>query len=138
VPAQSEVYDLLPAFFDGILDVLALQPGSTFTDGYEDAYGYKKLNQFVKAADDIHGAAQISGNPNAYATLVSVGFGLWVDYRGDTAYFTPAQFGMAAFYAKLLASRFVWIYSERMGMMQDDTVNKPYLQVLRQLQKRCR
>jgi len=36
-----------------------------------------------------------------------VGFGLWVDYWGDTAYFTPTQFGMAAFYAKLLASRFV-------------------------------
>jgi len=130
VAAKNGQYDLLPAFIDGILDVLVLQPGSTFTDGYEDAYGYKKLNQFVKAADDIHGVAQISGNPGAYAMLVNVGFGLWVDYWGDTAYFTPTQFGMAAFYAKLLASRFVWIYSERMGMMQDDTVNEPYLQVL--------
>jgi hypothetical protein len=137
VPAKTGEYDLLPAFLDGILDVLALQPGSTFTDGFEDAYGYKKLNQFVKAVDDIQGAAQGSRNPDAYATLVKVGFGLWVDYRGNTAYFTPAQFGMAAFYAKLLASRFVWIYSERMGMMQDDTVNGPYLHALRQLQKRC-
>ena len=137
VPAKTGEYDLLPAFFDGILDVLALQPGSTFTDGYEDAYGYKKLDQFVKAVDDIQGAAQLSRNPEAYAMLVKVGFGLWVDYRGNTAYFTPAQFGMASFYAKLLASRFVSIYSERMGMMQDDTVNGPYLHALRQLQKRC-
>ena len=69
LPARSSEYDLLPAFFDGILDVLALQPGSTFTDGYEGAYGYKKFDQFVNAVDDIHGAAQISGNPDAYATL---------------------------------------------------------------------
>jgi hypothetical protein len=137
LPASSGEYDLLPAFFDGILDVLALQPGSTFTDGYEGAYGYKQFNQFVSAVDDIHGAARLSGNPEAYATLVNVGFGLWADYRGNTAYFTPAQFGAAAFYAKILASRFVWIYSQGMGMLQDDTLNEPYLQALRRLQKRC-
>jgi hypothetical protein len=137
LPVKSGGYDLLPAFFDGILDALTLQPSSTFTDGYEYAYGYKKLNQFVSAADEIHSAALISGNPDAYAKLVKVGFGLWVDYKGNTAYFTPAQFGMATLYAKLLASRFVWIYSERMGMMQDDAVNAPYLQELRRLQKRC-
>jgi hypothetical protein len=136
--AKSSEYDLLPAFFDGILDVLARQPGSTFTDGYESAYGYKKFDQFAKAVDDIQGAKQVSGNPDGYATLVKVGFGLWVDYLDNTAYFTPQEFGMAAFYAKLLASRFVWIYSQRMGMLQDDTVNAPYLQGLRQLQRRCK
>jgi hypothetical protein len=137
LPAKSGTYDLLPAFYDGILDVLALQPGSTFTDGYEYAYGYKKLDQFVNAVNDIHAAAQLSGNPDAYANVVKVGFGLWVDYQGNPAYFTPGEFGLASFYAKLLASRFVWIYSERMGMQQDDTINAPYLQALRQLQKRC-
>jgi hypothetical protein len=137
LPARSGEYDLLPAFFDGILDVLALQLGSTFSDGYESAYGYKKFDQFVNAVDDIYGAAQISGNPDAYATSLKVGFGLWVDYLGNTAYFTPKEFGIAAFYAKLLASRFVWIYSQGMGMLQDDTVNEAYLQALRRLQKRC-
>ena len=89
------------------------------------------------AVDDIHGAALISSNPDAYAMLVKVGFGLWADYQGNTAYFTPAQFGTAAFYAKILASRFVWIYSQGMDMLQDDTLNGPYLQALRQVQKRC-
>jgi hypothetical protein len=135
LPARSSEYDLLPAFFDGILDVLT--PPSTFTDGYEYAYGYKTFDQFLNAVDDIHSAIALSGNPDAYATLVKVGFGLWVDNRGNSDYFTPTQFGMAALYAKLLASRFVWIYSERMGMLQDDTVNAPHLQALRQLQKRC-
>jgi hypothetical protein len=137
LPARSSEYDLLPAFFDGILDVLATQPGSTFTDGYESAYGYKKFDQFVNAVDDIHSAVGVSGNPDAYATLLKVGFGLWADYLGNTAYFTPTQFGMAALYAKLLASKFVWIYSQGMGMLQDDSLNPPYLQALRQLQKRC-
>jgi hypothetical protein len=117
--------------------VLALQAGSTFTDGYEYSYGYKKFDQFVNAVNEIHGAAQISGSPDAYANLVKVGFGLWVDYRGNTTYFTPAQFGLAASYAKILASRFVWIYSEHLDMLQDDTVNGPYLEALRRLQKRC-
>jgi hypothetical protein len=137
LPATNSEYDLLPAFYDGILDVLALAPGSTFTDGYEGAYAYKEFNQFVNAVDDIQSAVRVSGNPEVYATHVQVGFGLWPDYKGNTAYFTPAQFGAAAFYAKLLASRFVWIYSERMGMLQDDALNGPYLQALGQLQKRC-
>jgi hypothetical protein len=63
---------------------------------------------------------------DAYAMLVNVGFGLWADYRG-IPHTSPRRLGPQP-YAKILASRFVWIYSERMGMLQDDTLNTPYLQ----------
>jgi hypothetical protein len=130
LPASSGGYSLFTPFLDGILDVLYQYPGSTLTDGYEYSYGYKQFNQFWKGSSKIKDACGISANPQVCDTLVKVGFGSWVDYQNNQAYFTPEEFRRAVTYAKLLAKRFVWIYSEHINMTSNNQASAPYLDAL--------
>ena len=129
--AINKKYDLLPAFYDGILDVLT--KGSTFTDGYEQAYTFKKFDQFKTGAQKIRDAKSLSGNKEAYDKFVKVGFGLWPDYKGNMTYFSPSDWFKSLVYAKSIAGRFVWVYSEKMPMLKETKDNANHLEILRKI-----
>jgi hypothetical protein len=132
----GDPYSLLPAFYDGILN--ALPPGSTFTDGYEQAYSFKYRDEFKGGAGHIHQAVSLSRNPEAYRQYVRIGFGLWPDYKGNVGQFTAYEWMASLLYAKQYSTRFVWVYSERMPMLTETTENTHHLRTLRALIGACR
>ena len=86
-------YNLLPAFYDGLLE--ALPSGATLVDGFELAYAYKEPRQFAAGYRQIQEAVKISEVPDHYRTKVKAGFGLWIDYLKNPHYFTAEEFRQA-------------------------------------------
>jgi hypothetical protein len=120
----SEPYGLLPAFFDGWLDVL---PNSiTLVDGGESAYLYNDELSFYRMAVEtkVDGQKLVSPeNRTRYRAQVQVSFGIYLD-----AYVNPAsspfridgrgralierlQENLGA--AMRVADEYVWLYGEK-------------------------
>ncbi|MFH1616680.1 MAG: hypothetical protein ABIG61_16550 [Planctomycetota bacterium] len=127
---DKSTFGLLPAFLDGLLD------GSeelTIIDGYEDAYPYRRYEQFVEGKRKIREAAKFSVDPKRYNKRVQACFGLWIAYGGtwdkedfDKNYFTPEEFEHSLHYALLLADQYVWVYGGGAKLWANGTLPKEY------------
>jgi hypothetical protein len=113
---------LLAPFLDGMVD--QAKGHSQFIDGHELSYGYREATEFVRARDTItREAATIAADPTKYASAVSVGFGLWLDYDWrqfgwktsgvDANYFSPGRLETSLRAALEQCDEYVWLYSEK-------------------------
>jgi hypothetical protein len=114
-------YGLLAPFLDGMLD--AARGRTRIVDGYERAYGYKTVAEFIGARKSMtEELLPIVCNPDKYQSLFSLGFGIWMDRdwrkRGwDTEdftknYFSPETLASSVEQALRISDEYVWIYSE--------------------------
>jgi hypothetical protein len=125
--SQSE-YNLLPAFYDGLLETLP--PGATLIDGFELAYAYKEARQFAEGYRRIQEAVKISAVPEQYRKKVKAGFGLWIDYQKKPNYFTGEEFRRAVGSALEISDEYVWIYSETVGFFPPSRLEPQYIEAL--------
>ena len=115
-------YGLLVPFLDGMVDVA--NAGARLVDGYEPAYFHNKDTARFAAAyrmltEDL---LSVVADPRRYRRLLSVGFGLFLDYDpdgrrwngvdGSANYYTPGEFETSVRAALAVADEYVWIYTE--------------------------
>lgn len=115
-------YGLLVPFLDGMVD--AARGRTRVVDGHEPAYFHNKdLATFASAyrmlTEDL---LPIVADPTRYRRLLSVSFGLFMDYDprerrwngvdGSANYYTPADFEASVRAALDIADEYVWIYTE--------------------------
>lgn len=120
--------DLWPSFVNGILDVIPAE--AKFVDGNEHAYHGEAIKHdfYVKSFNQRHGLLALVAPENRakYKTMLSVGFGLYLDsYTNEkspkhTWYYGPAEDGsrLTRFernfeQAARVSDEYVWIYGER-------------------------
>jgi len=130
---QKTPYNLLPAFYDGLLETLP--SGATLVDGYEPAYGFKEPGQFAAAYRQIQDAVKISEVPDHYRTKVKAGFGLWIDNQNNPQYFTPETFRQAVSAALERSDGYVWIYSQGVRFFPPSGITPSYIEALRSTQE---
>jgi hypothetical protein len=121
-------YNLLPAFYDGLLE--ALPSGATLVDGFEPSYAYKEARQFAAGYQQIHDAVKISEVPEHYKKKVKAGFGLWIDYQKKPNHFTGEEFRRAVTSALETSDGYVWIYSETVGFFPPYGLDRSYIEAL--------
>jgi hypothetical protein len=129
-------YALLPAFLDGLLDVLP--PGAVLHDGYEFSYGFKRRWHFVAGRQRVlQDAMSLSAVPERYRQHVRTGFGLMLDYQDRPDYFTPAELQRSLEYALELSDGYVWLYSQRVGLFPPAGPMRAYLPVIADAKRRA-
>jgi len=129
-------YGLLAPFLDGM--VQAATGRTRLVDGFELSYGYKQPERFVRARTMVQvDLLPIVQDPEKYAQLFSLGFGLWMDndwrkQGWNTAdfsknHFTPDAFETSSRAALQHCDEYVWIYSEtpRWWSSQSNSVKLP-------------
>jgi hypothetical protein len=121
-------YNLLPAFYDGLLETLP--SGATLVDGFELAYAFKEPRQFAAGYRQIQEASKISEVPDHYRMKVKAGFGLWIDYRKNPHHFTPENFRQAVRGALERSDGYVWIYSEGVRFFPPSGLEASYIKAL--------
>jgi hypothetical protein len=126
---EDTAYSLLPAFYDGLLEVMPAR--ASLVDGYESAYAFKERQQFVDAYRRIRqDAVRLSAVPDLYHNKVRAGFGLWLDYRRQHDYFTPAEFRQAVSTALAISDGYVWIYSQGLSFFPLGGVDPSYIDAI--------
>jgi len=121
-PLADCQYTLLPALLDGMIE--AARGKTRIVDGCEAAYSFKDLSSFERQYKTMkEGLLPIVAEPKKCQSVVSLGFGLWMDYDShkkpwDTNdfsknYYTPAQFEASVRKALQVADEYVWIYTEQ-------------------------
>jgi hypothetical protein len=133
--ANPQSYDLLAAFYDGILD--GLPTNGRLIDGFEQAYGYKSQGQFLAGRTAVWAARDLSAVPDLYTQHVRVGFGLWADYLNTLTYFTPQSLAEAVQTAATVSDGWVWIYSEIIALLWETPEASAYRESLRALRRGC-
>jgi hypothetical protein len=135
VQAQPQGYDLLAAFYDGILE--GLPPNGQLIDGFEQAYSYKSQAQFLGGRALIWAARNLSAVPDLYTRHVRVGFGLWADYQNALTHFTPGSLADAVQTAASVSDGWVWVYSETIALLWETPEGSAYRQSLWALRRGC-
>ena len=113
---------LLVPFLDGMIE--AATGKARLVDGHEMSYGYREPGLFVQAREAINvKAAGLAADPLKYQTVVSAGFGLWLDYdwpkygwktdKVESNYFSPERFESSLRAAVEQSDEYVWIYTEK-------------------------
>ena len=121
-PLPDAHYGLLTPFLDGMVSAASDQV--VIVDGHEASYPYRDPAQFAAKSDSMrHGARRLAAQPDRYASRLSVGFGIWLDYNWHELgwdvhdpmknHFPPPSFAVAVQAALDHADRYVWIYSEK-------------------------
>ena len=121
-PLPDTRYGLLVPFVDGM--IAAASDSAVIVDGHEGTYPYRDPAAFAARADTARRAARrLMAQPDRAARLLSIGFGLWLDYDSDrlgwhtdhpdSNYFTPAGFASSLQAAMDHTDRYVWIYSQK-------------------------
>ena len=114
-------YGLLAPFMDGLVE--AARGRTRLIDGNELAYGYRAEADFADARRMIQAdLLPIVADRAAYASRISVSFGLWMDYDWRKAGWdaehpeknvhTPERFEALVRSALTHADEYVWIYTE--------------------------
>lgn len=123
----GEAYGLLPAFINGLLDVM---PSTMrLVDGCENGYYMDSAEEYLRAASDIrswNGAAArlvSAENRGRYRMQVQAGFGFYLDMfineEGRKYYFPPldgsrlARLDRNLTWARDASDEYVWIYGEQ-------------------------
>jgi hypothetical protein len=129
VPLQSLALGLLPPFYEGILE--AMPAGGLLIDGQELAYGFKTRQQFEDAARRVRTEAlELFAVPVRDRPKINVGFGLWLDYRKQTQYYTPEEFQQTVMDALDVSDGYVWIYSQGPNFFPPSNIIPAYLHAM--------
>jgi hypothetical protein len=115
-------YGLLVPFLDGM--IAAASDSVVIVDGHEASYPYLDPATFAAKADTMrHAVRRLVAQPDRYARLLSIGFGIWLDFNSDhvawhadrpeSNYFTPKGLAVSVRAALDHADRYVWIYSQQ-------------------------
>jgi len=117
-------YGLLPAFFDGWLDVVS--PDVTLVDGCERAYMFNSTPQYLESAVAIKGACQELISPEnraKYRAQVEVSFGIYLDAYANpegSKYFMDTELPSRLHQLRAnlsdalrIADQYVWVYGEK-------------------------
>lgn len=134
-------YGLLPAFLNGMLDVLP--PGMKVVDGCESGYYHNGMNEYARWSLEVQavggGAMRLVApeNRQKYAAQVQVGFGFYLDmytnpegsvyYRGSKPGGTRLDRMMdnlAA--ATATADEYVWLYGEQRRWWKPEDAEKEW------------
>jgi hypothetical protein len=134
-PLKDVSYGLLAPFLDGLVE--GARRGR-IVDGHELSYWYKEPERFATAQVTAKSALlPIVASPQKYSQVVSLGFGLWMDYDwrrngwdpDDVSknYFTPEAFETSVRAALQNTDEYVWIYTEtpRWWSAEGTTVKLP-------------
>ena len=139
---------LLAPFLDGMFD--AATGKTRLVDGHEMSYSYRDPGLFAQARDAIKvKSAGLAADRLKYQDLVSVGFGLWLDYdwpkygwnsdKIDGNYFSPERFESSLRAAIEQADEYVWIYTEKPRWWSDrgSTIDLPpaYVEAARRVRR---
>jgi hypothetical protein len=130
-------YGLLAPFLDGMVD--AARGRTRMVDGFEPAYYHDKdTSRFAVAYEIVRETLlPIVADPAKYRGLISMGFGLWMDYDSATKgwdgtdasrnFYTPDEFETSVRKALEIADEYVWIYTEipRWWSSEGKSVNLP-------------
>jgi len=115
-------YGLLVPFLDGMVG--AANSRARLVDGYEPAYFHDKdTARFAEAYRMLtQDLLDLVADPARYRRLLSVGFGLFLDYApdgrrwngadGSANYYTPRELETSVRAALAAADEYVWIYTE--------------------------
>jgi len=115
-------YGLLVPFLDGMVD--AVRPGTRLVDGYEPTYYHNRdVTKFASAYRIVkEDVLPIVADPKRYQRVMSVGFGLWLDFDstaigwneadGSKNFYTPEDFERSVRAALEASDRYVWIYTQ--------------------------
>lgn len=115
-------YGLLAPFLDGMVD--AARGQTRLVDGYELAYFHDKdTSAFATAYRTVtEELLPIVADPRKYGRLISVSFGLWMDFEsssrgwdgvdGSRNFYTPEEFERSVRAALEVADEYVWVYTE--------------------------
>ena len=112
---------LFAPFLDGMIEAAAERPGWSTATSYPT--DYRDPAAFVKARAYQVKAAGLAADPPKYRTVVSAGFGLWLDYdwpkngwntaRVESNYFSPERFESSLRAAFEQSDEYVWLYTEK-------------------------
>jgi len=138
-PSSGIQYDLLPGFFDGLVD--GASDSASIVDGFELSYRYRSPAQFEKAYQIIkQDAAAESAYPDKYRKYVSAGFGIWLDadwqkrgWDGQTTtanYYQPDELQNLVQKALEMSDKYVWIYSQKPNWWKKQNVPHSYVEAL--------
>ncbi len=138
---EKNLYGLLPAFLDGMLD--SAEGKTMIHDGWEFAYEYRTEKEFQDAYRAMRKKGEIqTGSPDQFRKHYRAGFGLWIDCNSNDVkqgwhpdkvrenYFTPEQFSQVVGYARKYTDRYIWIYSERARWWKDRNISPAYIKSL--------
>ncbi|MFB3818226.1 MAG: hypothetical protein ACE147_11230, partial [Candidatus Methylomirabilales bacterium] len=121
-PLVQAEYGLLVPFLDGMVE--AADGATRLVDGYEPAYFHNKdLAAFARGRRTItEEVLPLVADPDKYRRLISVAFGLWLDFEspprpwdphdGARNFYTPEAFERSVRAALDAADEYVWIYSQ--------------------------
>ena len=121
-PLAAADYGLLVSFLDGMLD--AATGRTRLVEGYEPAYYHNKDRGSFGAARRMitNELLPIVADPEKYRRMVSVSFGLWMDFDSTAIgwdardagqnFYTPDEFGASIQAALEAADEFVWVYTQ--------------------------
>jgi hypothetical protein len=121
-PLTDIEYGLLVPFLDGMVD--AARPGTRLVDGYEPTYYHNRdVTKFASAYRIVkQDVLPIVADPKRYQRVMSVGFGLWLDFDstaigwneadGSKNFYTPEDFERSVRAALAASDRYVWIYTQ--------------------------
>jgi hypothetical protein len=122
LPLAETDYGLLAPFLDGMVE--GARGGTRLVEGYEPAYFHNKSTDYFPAARAgvTTELLPIVANPQKYLRLISVGFGLWMDFEspprpwdgvdGRRNFYTPEEFERSLTGALRVADEYVWIYTQ--------------------------
>ncbi len=117
---SSNRYEMMRAFFDGLL--LEATGDDAIIDGSERTYGYKEASQFEGAANTFRNARRHSRVPEQFDRHAQVAFPIFLGSRGFSTEdftsngYTPAELTTALRGALEHTDKYVWIYSENVGL----------------------
>lgn len=115
-------YGLMLPFLDGMLR--AASEETTFVDGYENSYTFKRESDFRSAFLLMKERVPqgFTRHPQRYQRSFQAGFGLWLDHAcpsgqglipgGCSGGFTPSTIKPIVDVALQYSDRYVWIYSQ--------------------------
>lgn len=134
---ESTKYGLIPAFLDGMLDVV--NPGTIIVDGNEASYNYETSTAFFQANQRIHqdGPALLTPENRArYQTVIQCAQAIFPDrlfgIQGKNTvgyYLTPPEqmqwFQANLYYAFNNSDEYVWLYSNKPNWWENRDLPAP-------------
>ncbi len=121
-PLMDTEYGLLVPFLDGMVE--GARPGTTLVDAYEPTYYHNKdVTKFASAYQIVkEKVLPLVAEPDRYQRVVSVGFGLWLDFDstaigwdetdGSRNFYRPDDFERSVGAALAASDQYVWIYTQ--------------------------